>query len=182
MKADTSCGVRAGRTVALAGILLTALAASGCISTGWETRAARTDRTMTVLVARSHPQATVFIDGEDRGTTPLEFPLHYSALRKEQTRDVTLWMSNPKLATALFILTGGAYLPSSLFPIAKQSQTERAGFRNNAFHVRIEAPGHEPFDSMILLQGQPEETIDVDLQPAYAATRRSEAPETEDAE
>jgi hypothetical protein len=151
---------------AVAGLLGTALVGSGCIATSWKTRASTPHDAMTVLVARSNPPGTVLIDGRNLGPTPLEYPLRYPALSERLTREVTLWESDPKLATALTILTGGAYLPSSLFPISTQAKTEKTGFRDNAFHVRIEAPGCEPFDSMIVLEGQPQETLDVTLEAA----------------
>ncbi len=180
MDATNRRGARRLGDPAFFGILATAVIASGCISTPWKVRSVQPQTATTVLMATSHPPATVFIDGEDRGSTPLEFPLHYASVRREQTRDVTLWKSNPKLATALTVLTGGVYLPSSLFPISRQSKTEKTGFRENAFHVRIEAEGYEPFDSMIVLQGEREERIDVDLQPFRGATERSGSPENED--
>ena len=157
------------RLAALAGLFATAAVGSACISTSWKTRDTTAHDAMTVLVARSNPPGTIYIDGRNLGPTPLEYPLQYGSLSERRTRDVTLWMSNPKLATALTILTGGAYLPSSLFPVATQGTTENTGFRDNAFHVRIEAAGCEPFDSMLVLEGQPEERIDVELQAAYGA-------------
>jgi hypothetical protein len=168
------------RAAVLTGLLVTSAAATGCISTAWKTRATLPHDTMTVLVARSNPPATVFIDGEDRGPTPLEFPLQYGKVTREKSRDVTLWMSDPKLASALTILTGGVYLPSSLFPVSSELRREDVGFSDNAFHIRIEAPGHAPFDTVLVLEGQPEERIEIDLEPSREAPDFRAAPPIED--
>ncbi len=159
----------ASRIAAATALLVSAVLCAACISTPWKTRATSPHDAMTVLVARSTPPGTIFIDGRNLGPTPLEYPLEYAAISERRTREVTLWVSDPKLATALTILTGGGYLPSSLFPITPQARTENTGFRDNAFHVRIEAPGYEPFDSMIVLEGQDEETLEVELRAAYGA-------------
>ena len=93
----------------------------------------------------------------------------YTAISETSTRDVTLWRSNPKLATALTVLTAGLYLPSSLFPISSESRVE-SRFENNSYHVQIEAEGFEPWDSTIAFQAEPEHPLDVSLEPVSASS------------
>ena len=91
-------------------------------------------------------------------------PLRYEATVERSRRDVTLWKSEPSLAVALTLMSGGAYLPSSLFPVASENQVETEGYRDNSFRLRLEAPGLPAWDSTLELEGQPEHTLDVDLQ------------------
>jgi len=102
------------------------------------------------------------------GETPLRVPLSYQSIVDRSTRDVTLWQSKPSLAAALTFLTAGVYLPSSLFPVASQSRIEGARFEGNSFRVRLEAEGLPPWESTLELNGQPEESLDVDLEAAFA--------------
>jgi hypothetical protein len=121
-----------------------------------------------VLVASSTPPAAVFVDGRNMGATPLRVPLSYQSIADRSTRDVTLWKAKPSLAVALTLLTAGVYLPSSLFPVASESRIEQARFEGNSFRVRLEAEGLPPWESTLELDGQPEQSLDVDLEAAFA--------------
>jgi hypothetical protein len=155
-----------GGRLALA--LAAAAACSGCIATSWEHRDSFTRKRETVLVANSTPPAAVFVDGRSVGATPLRLPLFYESIVDRSRRDVTLWQSKPSLAVALTLLTAGVYLPSSLFPVASQSRIEEARFEGNSFRVRLEAEGLPAWESTVELDGQPEQSLDVDLEAASA--------------
>jgi len=153
-------GHRALVAAALAGTLAVS---SGCIATSWRPRESYARTRQTLLVANSTPPATIYVNGQEMGQTPLHLPLFYSVMANRSTRDVTLWMSQPGLATALTLMSGGAYLPSSLVPVATESRVEDGKFENNSFQVRLEAPGFPVWQGTLDLTGEPERTIDVNL-------------------
>jgi hypothetical protein len=146
------------------GCMLLALTATlGCFGTSWRPTDNRTRNVHASLVVRSTPPADVSIGGLDVGRTPLTLPVVYQAHSQRQVRDVTLWKAQPSLATALTVMTAGAYLPSSLFPVRTEGRTESTGFDGNAIDLRLEAPGHVAYYETVVFEGETEKSVDAAL-------------------
>lgn len=146
-----------------AGLLVAAsLLLGGCYGTSWHARERLPRDVRTVLVVRSSEPARVFVEGREVGPTPARIPLVYQSVSQRYTRNVTLWKARPKLATALTMLTGGGYLPSSLFPVASEAKWEPVGFSGNEFRLRLETAGLDWIGTVELL-GVAEQGVYVDL-------------------
>ncbi len=160
-------GTGRSRRMRAAGMLLVGLtlAGTGCYGTSWQARGRTPRIARTTLVVTSTPPAMISVDGQSFGSTPAEIPVSYGALAERSVRDVTLWKSNPKLATALTILSGGGYLPSSLFPISTEVKTEDTGFQDNVFVIRLERDGYAPWSTSVELRGEREQSLDAELEP-----------------
>ncbi|MGA7870935.1 MAG: hypothetical protein WCA22_08550 [Candidatus Binatus sp.] len=121
----------------------------------------RTEQTQ--LSLQSTPSGSVNVDNRYVGVTSVSFPLEYEQQVARDTKNVTLWETQPGLSVFLTIISLGVYLPFSAIPVASETTlAPQEGYRHNHFQVTVDAPGYEQWKQELDPKG--EKTMELQAQ------------------
>ena len=111
--------------------------------------------TQTEISLDSTPSGSASVDNKFVGTTPLTFPLEYDQEIEQDTKNVTLWETQPGLATFVTVISLGLYLPFSAIPAASQStQVPLERYRSNQFLIAVDVPGYDRWTQQVVAKGE----------------------------
>jgi len=158
-RAVTNRSVACKRT--LVGLLSAVVALSGCAA---ETERGSYFRTaQTEVRMESTPPGSIFVDNRLVGNSPTTFSIDYQQEVQRNVEKVTYWETQPELALAISILSLGLYLPFSMIPVDQKTDLiPTNSFRNNHFHIAVNAPGYEEWSKDVTAMG--EQRIDFEPQ------------------
>ncbi len=95
------------------------------------------------------------VDNRLVGESPLTFPLQYDQEVEQDSKKVTLWKTQPSVASFLTVASLGLYLPFSAIPAATEStQMPLEDYRNNQFVITVDAPGYDRWTQKVVAMGE----------------------------
>lgn len=113
----------------------------------------RTEQTQ--LTVQSTPSGRVNVDNRYVGVTPVSFPLEYEQQVERDTRNVTLWQTQPALAVFLTAISLGVYLPFSAIPVDSETTlVPQEVYRHNHFQITVDAAEYEQWKQELDPKGE----------------------------
>jgi hypothetical protein len=146
----------------------------GC-ATAWEQTSTYGRALETTLEVVSEPSATVYVNGEERGTTPTSLVLRYREQMAIDERRASYFRIKPFEATMTAIGSYGFALPSELLPSARDSRDRPLGrFEGADFVLELRRPGFEPWRQQLRLSGEESLRLESKLDPLDGPLRAGE--------